>query len=371
MGDSGTGLFLQTGGTNSCGYLSVGNGTSGIGSYSLSGGSLATASNASIGYSGTGTFTQIGGTNSVGYWLNIGNQAGSAGAYNLSGSGYLTVASIENVGLSGMGSFTQSGGTNSCSSLILGGNIGGSGTYNLSGGLTVLSSLGRGSGAAAFNFSGGTLRASSAFSSNLPMTLGTSGGGSTFDTAGYSISLSGSLSGPGSLTMNDSLGTGILILTASNTYTGGTTISAGTLQLGTGQSGQDGSIDATSSVAIDAGAALAFDLAGTDTAGYPIGGNGALATFGSGRLVLSGTNNYQGGTTINGGTLILTNSEAIADGTSLTVGDPSLFAALAVPSLALSSGIAPVPEPGTLALFSAAVCSAAIYQRLRPRRERQ
>ena len=41
------------------------------------------------------------------------------------------------------------------------------------------------------------------------MTLGTSGGGATFDTAGYAVTLSGSLSGPGSLTKVDS---GTLIL---------------------------------------------------------------------------------------------------------------------------------------------------------------
>ena len=46
-------------------------------------------------------------------------------------------------------------------------------------------SLSQGSGSAAFNVSGGTLQASGAFSSSLPMTVG--GGGVTFDTARYSV----------------------------------------------------------------------------------------------------------------------------------------------------------------------------------------
>ena len=61
---------------------------------------------------------------------------------------------------------------------------------------------------------------------------------------------------------------------------------------------------------------------------------------------------------VSGGTLYVTNSSALADGTSLTVGaggvfifDPSVIGAgspLAVPA----GGIAAVPEPGTLGLLA-------------------
>ena len=92
----------------------------------------------SVGYSGTGSFAQSGGTNCIGFWLNLGNQAGGYGAYNLSGSGLLLVDSVldcqENVGLSGTGSFMQTGGTNICSYLAIGEYAGSSGTYSLSGG---------------------------------------------------------------------------------------------------------------------------------------------------------------------------------------------------------------------------------------------
>ena len=84
--------------------------------------------------------------------------------------------------------------------------------------------------------------------------------------------------------------------------------------------------------------------------------NSVLVKTTTGTLILDGTNTYSGGTTVADGTLILTNSEAIADGTSLTVGDASAFGAPVVPpaivgSNVASPAIAPVPEPGTLALL--------------------
>jgi fibronectin-binding autotransporter adhesin len=169
------------------------------------------------------------------------------------------------------------------------------------------------------------------------------------------------------------VGSGKLTLIGANTFSGPTTISAGTLQLGTGMSGQDGSMNGTNGVSIASGAGLAFDLAGTGTAAYSISGSGSLATIGPGELVLSGTNNsYAGGTTVAAGTLVVTNNEALAAGSSLTVGQgaSSLFApAVAGPSRAApSAGVTAVPEPGTLALLSAGLAGA-IASRMRRKRQ--
>lgn len=121
----------------------------------------------------------------------------------------------------------------------------------------------------------------------------------------------------------------------------------------------------------------AFDVGKFDTGGMKITDSGsisgagmALTKIGSGTLILSGSNTYSGGTYVENGTLIVTNNEGLADGSNLTVGNATEFAPvvsdLAANNLAGSS----VPEPGTLALFTTAVCSAAVYHRLRLRRKK-
>ena len=56
----------------------------------------------------------------------------------------------------------------------------------------------------------------------MPMTLTGSGGNATIDTAGFTVTLSGELSGPGGLTKTDS---GTLVLAGTNMYTGDTLVS--------------------------------------------------------------------------------------------------------------------------------------------------
>ena len=64
------------------------------------------------------TFAQSGGTHAISQAFFIGNYAGGSGTYNLSGG--LLTADYENVGGSGSGSFTQSGGTHAVSNLGVG-----------------------------------------------------------------------------------------------------------------------------------------------------------------------------------------------------------------------------------------------------------
>ena len=85
----------------------------------------------------------------------------------------------------------------------------------------------------------------------------------------------------------------------------------------------------------------------------------SLTLTGSGKLILSGTNDFTGGTVVSGGTLMLTTGAALTNGTSLSVGNNlGLFAPI-IPAavtgrqpLAASPSLTAVPEPGTLALLA-------------------
>ncbi len=162
----------------------------------------------------------------------IGYYTGSTGTVTVDGAGS-TWTNTNNVflGYSGAGTVTQTGGTTSVGGTVsLGANSTGSGTYNLSGGVLALHGLAAGSGAAAFNFDGGTLRADADFASSLPVNLTGNGGNATVNSNGHAVSLSGTLSGIGGLTKS---GVGTLTLSAANSYTGPTTVTGGTLELQT------------------------------------------------------------------------------------------------------------------------------------------
>jgi autotransporter-associated beta strand protein len=114
-------------------------------------------------------------------------------------------------------------------------------------------------------------------------------------------------------------GPGTLVLTAANNYTGATTITAGTLQLGTGQSGQDGSIATTTGVTNYG--ALVYNLAGSQTASYAISGFGSLLKAGVGKLTLTNVgNNFSGGITVSAGTLTTTGIGNVGNN-AITLGD--------------------------------------------------
>ena len=160
VGNSGTGNFTQTGGTNSLNsFLYLGYDAGGSGTYSLGGSGQLSTVYEYVGYWGTGSVTQTGGLNNLGPAgnLTVGELAGSSGTYNQTGGQILTEQ--EFVGDHGTGTFTQNGGTNSViQSMTLGFRVGSSGTGSLGGsGLLTLGSLAVGvSGAGLFAQSGGT-----------------------------------------------------------------------------------------------------------------------------------------------------------------------------------------------------------------------
>ncbi|WP_241660821.1 autotransporter domain-containing protein [Variovorax guangxiensis] len=112
---------------------------------------------------------------------------------------------------------------------------------------------------------------------------------------GTSTTIAGVISGKnGSLTK---VGDGTLTLAAANTYTGGTTVSAGTLQLGNG--GTSGSIVGD----VVNNGTLAFNRSDAVSFAGAISGSGAVQQRGAGTTTLTADNTYTGGTTIAAGTL--------------------------------------------------------------------
>ncbi len=215
-----------------------------------------------------------------------------------------------------------------------GGAISGAGTVTKSGtGTLTLTGANTYSGATTISSSGGTLRAgaTNAFSANSAHTLNTS---AVLDLGGFSQTI-GSLAGSAGTVTNSGVaaatlttggnntstvfsgiiqngvggtsltkeGTGTFTLAGNNTYTGATTINAGTLQIGNGGSSGNVSGDIVNN------SALVFNRTGSLTYGGVISGSGSVTKNGSVTLTLTGNNAYSGGTTINAGTLVV-NSDA-------------------------------------------------------------
>ncbi len=342
------------------GALTVGNGNA---SSTFSGTVQNTAGQLSLTKTGTGTLTLSGNVTLAGAATVSGgalDQSGGylqaprlvidGGAYNLSGTGQVTAA-IQYVGYSGSGAFNQTGGTNMIAdALYLGTNAGSSGTYNLLGGLLVVTGIVQGSGSSSLNISSGSLTGlGGGVTFALPIVLTSSGSSGTFDTSSSSLTVAGPISGSGGLTKT---GSGSLLLGALNSYSGLTNVNQGILLLA------NSAAVVNSTVAINVNNGLQFSpavgtfnlggLSGGDlltltdkadgavalvvgsdgastTFSGAIGGNGSLTKTGPGRLVLSGSDSYIGGTCVYAGTLVLASPTAPEDGTTLTVGAGGTF----------------------------------------------
>jgi autotransporter-associated beta strand protein len=207
---------------------------------------------------------------------------------------------------------------------------------------------------------------------------------------------------------------GYVYLQNQNTYSGATRIVFGTLtaaaddplphgtavtvetgaalslfddQTGVSYSATIGSLDGNGLVNLGAGT-LTVDTTNPSPAPFTgqIFGDGSLVKAGSGTLILAGTNTYGGETEVDGGTLEAACPAALPQGTAFDIAAGGTLALLggnllprsifssAMPASATDDsmapppslgGVAPVPEPGELALLLAAMAGLAVSKAIR------
>ena len=231
----------------------------------------------------TGTNTYSGGTTVEAGTLQLGN-------------GGTTGSIVGNVAIAGGATLAF----NRSNSLVLDGVVSGEGAVRQAGtGTTIL--------AADNSYSGGTLIAAGTLQVGNGGTTGTLGSGPVVDDGVLAISRSGSFEVPGAITGTgrlDQRGPGTTVLTGANTYSGGTTITAGTLQLGNG--GTSGSI--LGNVANNG--TLVFNRSDAVTFGGTISGTGGVIQRGTGSTDLTAASIYTGPTQVEAGTLRVNGSIA-------------------------------------------------------------
>jgi autotransporter-associated beta strand protein len=278
------------------------------GSNSYTGGTTITGTGGITGFAGTGASLQ--GNISVAAGANVtfdqastppgGAQSGTY-AGQLSGAGLVVFA--------GNGSTTLT---------LSGNNSGLTGSMRFLSG-TVAIGAANNVGVGLLDFQGGTLRNTATLT--LANAVALNAGGGTFLTdPGTTLTLNGIISGAGGLTKN---GTGVLVLGGANTYSGGSTVNAGTLQ---GQAG----VGLQGNISVNNGALVKFTGAGT-YAGALTGG-GAVEIAGAGTTTFTNTGNtYSDNTTIDlGATLsaglnmLSPNSGIIDNGTLTLTGNNSI-----------------------------------------------
>lgn len=292
------GLNTYTGVTTvDSGILSVGVITNG-GSPSDIGQSSSSAANVVLN-GGTLQYTGVGAT--IDRLFSVGT---SGGTLDASGSGALLLTNIAAVGLSGNGPRTLTLAGSETSGDLLAASL-----VDNPAGATALVKSGTGkwivTGTNTFTggthvIAGGTLQVGNGGGTGALGTGPVVDEGSLFFNRTGSVTVSGVVSGPTGLV--DLEGTGTVILSANNSYGGGTTINAGTLQLGTG--GGSGSL-LTSGGIVD-NSLLDINTSGTFTYGSGasgvISGTGNLIVRGGGFIKAIGNNTLSGWVQINANT---------------------------------------------------------------------
>ncbi len=166
----------------------------------------------------------------------------------------------------------------------------------------------------------------------------------TLGTANDSTSFAAIAGNGGSLVK---AGSGTFVFAGGATHTGGTTIAAGTLQLG------NGSVSGSIAGDIVNNGTLAFNRAGEQAFNGMISGSGAVTQIGGGTTILTAANSYAGTTTVSNGTLRINGDQSAATGLTRVLNGGTLGGAGTIGgSVTVADGgtLAPGNSPGTLTI---------------------
>jgi len=243
---------------------------------------------------------------------------------------------------SNTGGLRKSGG----GTLTLSASNGYTGDTVVSGGTLALNNTNALAGSGTISFGGGTLQYSASNTVDYSAKILNSGSAVSIDTNGQNVIFASGLAASNTRGLTKS-GAGTLTLTASNGYTGGTTISGGTLQIGSG--GTAGSINGN----VVNNAVLAFNRSDALTYSGTISGSGGLTKLGLGTLTLSGSSSYTGATAVDGGRLLvngqLGNTAVAVNASGLLSGSGTILGGVTVAS---SGTLSPGNSPGVLTVGS-------------------
>ena len=239
------------------------------------------------------------------------------------GSGVVTLSGSINAGNANRDYALNKTGSSTFS--LSGTNTYGGGTTISGGTLVVNSSASLGAATGGLTLNAGTLEIATGF--NISRAIVVNNAASTFQVDPSQIfNVSSGITGGGAL---NKTGTGTMVVSGANTYSGGTIISAGSFRLGGAErllnSGaitvSGGSFDlqtyseTTGVVTLFSGSIIGSGtLTGSDylfhsgTVSAPLGGFADVTKSSAGTVTLSGANTYLGGTTIDGGTLVINSS---------------------------------------------------------------
>jgi hypothetical protein len=292
----------QAGGAGGSGNQSTSNGAAGgAGTSSTTGLAGGTGPTSNI----TGTLRNYGGGGGGGvYFANSGVYTGGVGGAGGGGAG-TSMANDVPTAYAAAGTPNTGGGGGAGTASYLATTAGDGTGYRTPGalggtGLVVVRYLG-GDAAA-----GGTETTGTGTAVGYTLHTFTTAGANTLTLNPLAATFSGTIGGTGSFVANPSAG-GEFTFTQNNTYSGGTTLSAGTLKVGTG--GGTGTLGLpTATGTVTNNGALIFNHTNNVSYAAPFAGTGTLSIIAAGGLTLTGAATYTGLTTVTSSAITYTNN---------------------------------------------------------------